>query len=62
MSEFDAELRRQLEDARHALAAARRSDDHHGAQAYRGRVEHLLRLAAAYGLQVPHETDDEGEG
>ncbi|AXI79055.1 hypothetical protein [Peterkaempfera bronchialis] len=62
MGAFDEELRRQLEQARQELAAARTAGDDDGVQAYVGRVAGLLRLAALHGIQVPHEVDEEGEG
>jgi hypothetical protein len=62
MSAFDDELRTQLQEARRHLAEARAAGDEDGVQAYVGRVAGLLRLASVHGIEVPHETDEEGEG
>jgi hypothetical protein len=58
---FDAELRIQLTEARKALATAVEAGDEYGAQACRGRVAGLLRIAAQHGMAVPCSPEEEEE-
>ncbi|GAA2772789.1 hypothetical protein [Kitasatospora cinereorecta] len=56
---FDQELREQLDRARRELAAARAVGDDEGAEAYRGRIISLLRIARRHGIDLPHTPDEE---
>jgi len=58
---FDEELREQLAQARAELAAARAAGDEDGAEAYRGRITGLLRIAARHGIDLPHSAEEELE-
>ncbi|MGW7448429.1 hypothetical protein [Kitasatospora sp. NPDC054795] len=59
---FDQELREQLAEARRRRASAREADDEDGAQAYAGRVTHLLRIAAHHGIEVAPTPEEEEAG
>ncbi|MGK4584530.1 hypothetical protein [Kitasatospora sp. HPMI-4] len=58
---FAEELRDQLAQARLDLAAAREAGDDDGADAYRGRITALLRIAARHSIKVAREPDDDLE-
>ncbi|MFG2824596.1 hypothetical protein ACGFX4_34845 [Kitasatospora sp. NPDC048365] len=58
---FGQELREQLAQARAELASALAAGDEDGADAYRGRITGLLRIARRHGIDLPHSPEEELE-
>lgn len=58
---FEQELRDQLAQARLALAAAREAGDEDAADAHRGRITGLIRIAAHHGIDLPHAPEEDGD-
>jgi hypothetical protein len=57
MSEFAEDLRTQVVEAQQELRTAQANGEDYDVQVFEGRLEHLRRVAARHGIELPDSAE-----